>query len=131
MAETAAIYSCSCCFAAAAAADTAAVATAAARKAATATIYCSYTFLCAAAAAEINAAANRYISKIKLSRIACVQKQPPYTPRAALEVAVKNRDEASLDAGVAIIIQNAFAPKTRLRARLICYNIYFAQNNRA
>jgi len=60
-----------------------------------------------------------------------VQKQPPYTPRAALEVAVKTRDEASLDAGVAIIIQNAFAPKTRLRARLICYNIYFAQNNRA
>ena len=53
----AAIYFGSCCFAAAAAATTAAV-TAAAKRAATATIYCYSTFLCAAAAAKINAAAN-------------------------------------------------------------------------
>ena len=56
----AAIYSCCYCFAAVAA-DTA-VATAVARKAVIATTFFCFTFLCAAAAAEINAAANSYIN---------------------------------------------------------------------
>ncbi|MCH5154303.1 MAG: hypothetical protein J1F71_03730 [Clostridiales bacterium] len=54
----AAIYSCSCCFAAAAAETTV---VAVAKRALIATIYCYSTFSCAAAAEKINAAANPYI----------------------------------------------------------------------
>lgn len=56
----AAIYSCSCCFAAAAAETTV---VAVAKRALIATIYCYSTFLCAAAAEKINAAANYIVQK--------------------------------------------------------------------
>lgn len=86
----------------------AAAATAAAKRAVTATIYCCFTFSCAAAAAEINAAANRYINEktkkpLCLRATDCRKATTSAKPRRTLERDINGRCRCDN-------ILNAFAP---------------------